>query len=115
MPDPTREQEWTPTERMYHKIHHPDLSTPVDVTAYPSHLHIDLLPRAQGQGWGRKLMTTLLGELKERGSAGVYLGLGRSNKRAFQFYKKTGFSTLVEKTNEIYMGQKLSPRTSSRN
>ncbi len=110
LPDPTGNPEnWTPTERLYSRIHHPDLSSPVDLSRYPSHLHIDLLPRAQGQGWGRKLMTTLLGELRKRGSAGVYLGLGRSNERAFQFYQKVGFSVLVEEGGGIYMGQTLSP------
>ena len=28
---------------------------------YPAHLHIDLLPELQGQGWGRRLIDTLVG------------------------------------------------------
>ena len=108
LPDPTGNPEnWTLSERLYHRIHHPDLSKPVDLRTYPSHLHIDLLPRAQGQGWGRKLMETLLGELRRRGSAGVHLGLGVSNQRAFEFYKRVGFEVLVEVPKEVYMGQAL--------
>ena len=34
--------------------------------AYPSHLHIDLIARAQGKGWGVKLMAHLLALLKEK-------------------------------------------------
>lgn len=108
LPDPTGNPEnWTLSERLYHRIHHPDLSKPVDLSTYPSHLHIDLLPRAQGQGWGRKLMETLLGELRRRGAAGVHLGLGASNRKAFEFYKRVGFEVLVEVPKEVYMGQAL--------
>ncbi len=108
LPNPTGNPEsWTSSERLYSRIHHPDLSKPIDLSAYPSHLHIDLLPRAQGQGWGRKLMETLLGELRRRGSAGVHLGLGASNRGAFEFYKKMGFEVLLEEPKEVYMGQRL--------
>ena len=31
-----------------------------DLAAYPAHLHIDLLPIGQGQGWGRAMMQTFL-------------------------------------------------------
>lgn len=113
LPDPTGDPEnWTPAERLYSRIHHPDPAKPVDLSAYPSHLHIDLLPRAQGRGWGRKLMETLLGELRRRGSAGVHLGLGRSNRRALEFYKRVGFEVLLEKPQEVYMGRRLGLPTS---
>ena len=105
LPDPAGNSEWTPTGRLYSRIHHPDLSKPVDLTSYPSHLHIDLLPRAQKRGWGRKLMDTLLGEFRRGGSAGVHLGVGRKNEGAVQFYKKTGFNILVEEVDELHMGQ----------
>ena len=113
LPDPAGDPEtWTLTERLYSKIHHPDLSKSVNLSAYPSHLHIDLLPRAQGQGWGRKLMGTLLGELRRRGSAGVHLGVGKKNEGAIQFYEKVGFDVLVEEVDALYMGQRLNPPTS---
>ena len=113
LPDPAGNPEnWTPSERLYSRIHHPDLSKPVDLSAYPSHLHIDLLPRAQGQGWGRKLIRTLLDELRRRGSAGVHLGVGRKNGGAVQFYQRTGFDVLVEEADALYMGQRLGPPTS---
>ena len=112
LPDPAGDEgDWTATERLYHRLHHPDLPAPVD-SRYPSHLHIDLLPRAQGQGWGRKLMGTLLSELRRRGSVGVHLGVGKKNEGAVQFYKRTGFSVLVEEVDELYMGQRLGLPTS---
>ena len=44
---------WTRVQTVYHWYHHPDYFTPEPYEAYPSHLHIDLLVRAQGRGPGR--------------------------------------------------------------
>ena len=74
---------------------------------YPSHLHIDLLPRAQKQGQGRKLMETLLAALKARGSKGVHLGLGRRNDNAYAFYLRLGFRELERNEGSIVMGMTL--------
>ncbi|WP_337868644.1 GNAT family N-acetyltransferase [Meiothermus sp.] len=64
--------------------------------AYPAHLHIDLLPRAQGQGLGRKLMNTFLERLCEFKVRGVHLGVGRRNVGAVAFYRRVGFELLEE-------------------
>ncbi len=63
---------------------------------YPAHLHIDLLPRAQGQGLGRKLMEVFLNRLRELGIPGVHLGVGRRNVGAVAFYERMGFVRLLE-------------------
>ena len=98
LPDPVGEpEEWSPTERVYHQIHHPRPQFPTELEPYPSHLHIDLLPRAQGRGHGRHLIETLLAALTERGSPGVHLGVDSRNVRAQGFYRKVGF---VELSNE---------------
>ena len=39
-----------PVQQVHHGYHHPDYFCPEPYEAYPSHLHIDLLPRAQGRG-----------------------------------------------------------------
>jgi ribosomal protein S18 acetylase RimI-like enzyme len=75
-----------------HDLHHP-WPTPARLTSrYPSQLHIDLLPRLQGSGTGRRLMAALLGQLREQGSRGVHLMVGRDNKRAVGFYRHLGFA-----------------------
>lgn len=58
---------------------------------YPAHLHIDLLPRAQGAGAGRALIQTLVAALRERGVAGLHLGVGSGNPGARKFYLAMGF------------------------
>jgi ribosomal protein S18 acetylase RimI-like enzyme len=107
-PDPKGDEKTlTPDEQIYHEIHHPWLEIHKALEPYPSHLHIDLLPRAQGQGNGTHMMTTLLNVLREKGSRAVHLGTNPRNERAFVFYKKIGFhviedAALPERT--IYMG-----------
>jgi ribosomal protein S18 acetylase RimI-like enzyme len=64
------------------------------VTPFPSHLHIDMLPRLQGQGTGRRLMATLIAALRERGSRGLQLGVARGNERAAGFYEHLGFTEI---------------------
>ncbi|QAY71012.1 GNAT family N-acetyltransferase [Xylanimonas protaetiae] len=64
------------------------------LTAYPAHLHIDLLPRAQGQGWGRRLVARLCAELADRGVPGVHLSYDAANTDARAFYDRLGFVEL---------------------
>lgn len=64
------------------------------VDDYPAHLHIDLLPEAQGQGWGRLLVETLVAALRDRGVAGLHLVAGIDNVGAVAFYPRVGFTPL---------------------
>jgi GNAT superfamily N-acetyltransferase len=57
----------------------------------PAHLHIDLLPTYQRQGWGRKLIGALVERLKEMGLTGVWLGMDPKNVDARVFYERLGF------------------------
>lgn len=75
---------------------------------YPAHLHIDILEEYQNQGYGSKLMKTLLDELKGRGVPGVMLGTSAHNKGAIRFYKRLGFKILVKtKNGPVMMGKEL--------
>ena len=86
------EEEWTADQRKAYRIHH-DFRSPAEVTArYPSHLHIDMVPRLQGGGNGRRLMNTLTAALREQGSPGVHLGVHAENTRAIGFYRHVGFT-----------------------
>jgi ribosomal protein S18 acetylase RimI-like enzyme len=94
-PLPASPQEpWTPDQRAAYVIHHP-WPTPVELTQrYPSHMHIDLLPRLQGRGLGRRLIDTVTGALREQGSPGLHLHVNLANQRAAEFYRHVGFTEL---------------------
>jgi ribosomal protein S18 acetylase RimI-like enzyme len=81
-------------QQTLHTIHHPWGTDPELAERYPSHLHINLVPRQQGRGIGRRLVTALTSELRQQGSAGVHLMVGRTNQRAVGFYRNVGFTEL---------------------
>lgn len=64
----------------------------VDVLAdFPAHLHIDLLPEAQGKGAGRALIEAACALLSARLVAGVHLEADPKNAGALAFYPRVGF------------------------
>jgi ribosomal protein S18 acetylase RimI-like enzyme len=83
-----------PQRQALHNIHHPSGRHDTLAERYPSHLHIDLVPRLQGRGLGRQLIATLVSALRDHGSPGVHLLAGRNNKRAAGFYRHVGFAEL---------------------
>jgi GNAT superfamily N-acetyltransferase len=102
---------WTRVQQVHHWYHYPDYFCPEPYEAYPSHLHIDLLPRAQGHGHGRRMLERVMNRLRERGSPGAHLGVSVLNTRAIGFYARLGFQDLVRVGAEddgcIYMAKKL--------
>ncbi|HVN00540.1 MAG TPA: GNAT family N-acetyltransferase [Caulobacteraceae bacterium] len=72
------------------QIHHPR-PPPARITSpYPSHLHINLQPRLQGQGLGKALIDTWLARIAAAGSHGMHLGVSPANHRALRFYRAYG-------------------------
>jgi len=86
---------WTGSDWARHLIHHPAATFVDSFRAYRSHGHIDLLPEAQGRGFGRKAMAQLERRLVALGSSGLHLGVSPTNRRAMGFYEAIGFSRLV--------------------
>jgi GNAT superfamily N-acetyltransferase len=94
--DPAREPRdgWSRDQLMSYKIHHPGRTPNEIVEPYPSHLHINLLPRLRGAGIGRQLMERWLATVRELGSWGAHLAVGAANRRAIRFYHACGFHEL---------------------
>lgn len=89
-------------------IHHPPpQAVPAFVDDYPSHLHIDLLPEAQGRGAGRRLLEALFASLAAVGSPGVQLGVSLRNQGAIAFYRATGFTELGKNAHAMLFGRRL--------
>ena len=72
------------------RLHRPDRTADTVIAKYPSHLHINLLPPAQGSGLGRAMMDALFGRLRGAGSTGVHLGVSPHNTHALGFYEHLG-------------------------
>lgn len=78
---------------------------------YPAHLHIDILPSHQKQGYGGILMSEFLRELRKKEAKGVHLGMRADNTLAGNFYKKHGFeeSADIEMIGTTWMVKGLKP------
>lgn len=99
---------WTRAQAVHTWYHQPDYFCPEPYDDFPSHLHIDLLDRAQGRGLGRRMMAEVMDRLRRRGSPGVHLGVSVLNVRAQGFYLKLGFRELIRTGSAddgvVYMG-----------
>jgi ribosomal protein S18 acetylase RimI-like enzyme len=105
--DPPSGRDWTPDERLHYLIHHPPRLAAALLDEYPAHLHINVLPKAQGAGHGRRLITRLLAELHAIGAPGVHLVTGVNNRRAIGFYDRIGLRPVQTLSNAVVMGMRL--------
>jgi ribosomal protein S18 acetylase RimI-like enzyme len=85
----------TADEEMAVLLHTPERMVHPELDGHPAHLHIDLLPDWQGQGYGRGLMHRFLGALHDRGVAAVHLCMATANTGARAFYDRVGFTELA--------------------
>lgn len=92
---------------LYQTLHDPPGPQPDFVDAYPAHLHVDLLPRAQGTGTGRALLETLFADLRRREVTGLHLGASSTNTRAIAFYEHVGLHVLETRPGVTYLGIRL--------
>ncbi|GBD92423.1 ribosomal-protein-alanine N-acetyltransferase [bacterium BMS3Abin04] len=74
---------------------------------YPAHLHIDLLPVAQGKGMGRKMIDTFINKLRDLKIPALHLEVGKKNENAVLFYQKVGFEIIHEYEFSIVFGMRL--------
>ena len=109
---PLREQyprtaDGSPDSELIELIHRPPSADDSVVGRFPAQLHIDLLERVRGQGYGRQLIDGLLDELRRRGSAGVHLNVALENANAIAFYKHLGFDEVARMGDSMLMGLRL--------
>ncbi len=93
-PSGTPHANWSADQRAAFLIHHPFPAPRRVVEPFPSHLHINLLPRLQGQDLGRRLIDLWLETIRRMGSRGVHLGVSAANARAIRFYLAFGLDRL---------------------
>lgn len=86
--------DWTADQQRAHQIHRPYPTPQEVVESAPAHLHINLLPRLQGQGMGKAMLETWLAALRGASGTRVHLGCNADNQRALRFYDAYGFARL---------------------
>lgn len=77
------------------------------LSAHPAHLHVNLLPEAQRDDWGRRLIERELDALRTAGAAMVHLGVSLKNERVVAFYEKLGFQVLFTNAAAIHLGREV--------
>jgi ribosomal protein S18 acetylase RimI-like enzyme len=97
----------TPDGELVAAIHAPPHAPEAIVADYPAHLHIDLLERTRGLGFGRRLVERQLRDLRARGVAGVHLDVAADNANAIAFYGHLGFVTVHRLEASLLMGLRL--------
>jgi ribosomal protein S18 acetylase RimI-like enzyme len=98
-PRGTPPADWTWDQKRAFQIHRPAAVPDPVVAAAPAHLHINLLPRLQGQGMGQAMLDVWLW------AAGgeAHLGCDPENLRAQRFYDAYGFTRLDLPGSTVWM------------
>lgn len=87
----------TADQQRIHTIHHPDSPPAAVVAAFPAHMHMNLLPRAQGAGLGRKLFERWITAAQQLGgSGGVHVGVSPTNVHGQGFWQAMGFALIAD-------------------
>jgi ribosomal protein S18 acetylase RimI-like enzyme len=108
-PDQARMAEWSHDQRRIDMIHRPKPIPAAVVQSYPSHLHLNLLPRFQGQGIGFRMFAAWFAMAAVRGIGPLHVGVNRENLRAISFWRRLGFVELdipeVRAGRTVWMGR----------
>lgn len=89
--------------RLIHAGHRAD----AELAEWPAHLHIDLLPAAQGQGQGVRLLQAFIARLRELQVPALHLQTGPANPRAVRFYERSGFAPIKTTGRVVAYGMRL--------
>ena len=94
--------ERTPDQRRAAMIHYPSETPDSVVSEFPAHCHLNLLPAAQGRGFGRALFDRWRAE-NQAGS--VHIATHAGNSGGIAFWGRLGFGALpVDSARTVWMG-----------
>ncbi len=82
---------WDADQQRISAIHHPKHAPAILVERFPAHIHMNLLPRAQGKGVGTALLDRWLENARANGIKGVHLGANSGNHGGIRFWSSRGF------------------------
>ena len=102
-------REWTADQLRAFQIHHPRPTPAAVVAAYPAHIHLNLLERAQRQGVGSSLLEAWLALPACREISAAHVGVSRANAGGLGFWASQGFEALtldgVSSARTVWMGR----------
>jgi ribosomal protein S18 acetylase RimI-like enzyme len=90
---PLNSPERTENDQIYiSTIHRKAIPSIVILEFSPAHIHIDILPQAQRQGWGKKLIGQAVAFLSNHdlNIKGLWVGIDPRNEEGMKFYQKIG-------------------------
>ena len=93
-PDEARMAEWSHDQWRIFRIHKPKPIPAAVIQSYPSHLHMNLLPRLQGRGIGSRMFAAWLSVAATQGIGPMHVGVNRANTGAVSFWNRVGFVEL---------------------
>jgi len=99
--------DYPPFENILREIVHEPAEVPSFIKEYPAHIHIDLLPSFQRQGYGRQLFQKFHQKCHEHQVTGVHIGVSKFNTDAMKFYPEVGYTALQEEIWGTFFGAKL--------
>lgn len=86
---------WNADQRRSFTIHHPPRAFTPRAAEFPAHLHMNMLPRLQGQGLGTRLLDHWIALARQAGVSGVHLGASEGNISGQRFWASRGFERLA--------------------
>lgn len=90
--DPTGDPAlWNADQKRISLIHHPKPAPAILMERFPAHIHMNLLPRAQGKGMGTALLDRWIENARTNGVKGIHLGANTGNRGAVRFWSSRGF------------------------
>jgi ribosomal protein S18 acetylase RimI-like enzyme len=79
------------TMLVFGEPHDPDVASAITIRPTIELSKCYVLPGHHGQGVAGSLMQASIAAARERGAAGIWLGVNEENERAQRFYRKSGF------------------------
>ncbi|HVX08883.1 GNAT family N-acetyltransferase [Humibacter sp.] len=79
------------TMLVFGEPHDPDVASAITIRPTIELSKCYVLPGHHGQGVAGSLMQESIAAARERGAAGIWLGVNEENERAQRFYRKSGF------------------------
>jgi GNAT superfamily N-acetyltransferase len=87
---------WNADQRRSFTIHNPQRAFAARAAEFPAHIHMNMLPRLQGQGLGTRLLDRWMTSARQAGVKGVHLGTNAGNIGGQRFWASRGFERLAQ-------------------